>query len=318
MNLFLRRLFKRISKDRSGQSMAFIAIILFTLVCFIAITIDVGVFVSHKIHTQGIADAAAVSGAVWQARGLNIIKLLNQMISVAITHIVAEEAQEVYWDAKCTECIADREWFSFTCFIPPSEPCWVAIVELDDLLNEQDAIKDQIKDINKIQKMIGDTLVPTTAILAIQYANFSMNDNDLMFPYVNFVAGTSLLFPKLALKKKEHNWHFALWSTYDGYILDDAKYPNKQWIATLARYKARPEIMFDKEYDASGTGHWAIAQARPFNDDPNLSWSYWDGLQGCKWDVKLMPFTADNELASQMGSVFSWLISGASDFFILH
>lgn len=330
MRGYLQSIFQRLRHERDGQSMVFIAIILFTLVCFIAITIDVGVFVADKIHTQGLADAAAVSGAVWQARGLNLIKVLNQMINVGLTHVSAEFAQWVYWDAMCAECIAEREWFSFTCFIP-TEPCWNVAVEFDDLLNEQDAVKDQIDTLFEIQKLIGENAVPITAIAAIQYNLYSMNDADLMAPYLNFIAGSGdfsdsttggwmyYLYPTLAIKEEETSWHLTLWHGYSqAKLAYDEDYPNKQWIATLARYEYRPEIMFDAEYTASGDGYWGLAQARPFGDDPDLAISWFDILDPCDWDVKLMPFTADNQLAAQLGSLPSWLITAASDLFILH
>lgn len=330
MRTYLKALSKRLIGDRGGQSMAFIAIILFTLVCFIAITINVGVFVSYKIHTQGLADSSALSGAVWQSRGLNIIKLLNQMINVAITHISAEFAQWVYWDALCAECIAERGWLSFTCFFP-DEACFNALVEFDDLLDEQDAVQDHIQTCNEIQKMLAEYAVPLSAIFSIEYVSFSMNDADAMLPYVNFVAGSGdfsdsttggllyYLYPSLGIQEYEHGFHFALWAEYDHIILShDEDYPDKQWIATMSRYRYRPEILFDAEYNPGGDGYWALAQARPFGDNPDLGRSWFDTLDACNWDVKLMPFTADNQLASQLGAVPAWLISAASDLFILH
>ncbi|MFC1851949.1 TadE/TadG family type IV pilus assembly protein [candidate division CSSED10-310 bacterium] len=330
MKDYIAKIFKELRSDKDGQSMVFIALILFTMVCFIAITINVGVFISHKIHNQGIADAAALSGAVWQARGLNLIKLMNQMINVALTHVAAELAQMVYWQIRCDACIAEYEWAFAICFLPTMD-CWNWIEETVDLINEQSAVKDHIDHLYSMERMIGEDAVPWTAVAAIEYNYYRTNDADPMFPYLNFFAGSGdfsdsttggwqyYFLPTLAIKEEYHWFHVALWRAYSQVKLAyDEDYPDKQWIATLSRYEYRPEIMFDAEYNPDGYGYWALAQARPFGDDPDLAISWFDTLESCDWDAKLMPFTADNQLASHLGTVPSWLITGASDLFILH
>ncbi len=79
-------------KKRSGegaQALIFTLITMLILVCFVAFMINSGRVVSHKIKMQTTADASAVSGAVWQARGLNMIATLNVGVSACCVAIAA-------------------------------------------------------------------------------------------------------------------------------------------------------------------------------------------------------------------------------------
>lgn len=70
----------RLRSDEGGQVIVFSALILFVLVCVLVVTFDVGSLVHKRISLQNAADASAVSGAAWEARGLNLIASLNQGI----------------------------------------------------------------------------------------------------------------------------------------------------------------------------------------------------------------------------------------------
>ncbi len=67
--------------DRGGQATIFAALVLFVLVCVLALTLDVGSLVHRRITLQNAADASALSGAAWEAKGLNLIASLNQGIA---------------------------------------------------------------------------------------------------------------------------------------------------------------------------------------------------------------------------------------------
>ncbi|UCD84713.1 MAG: Tad domain-containing protein [Deltaproteobacteria bacterium] len=88
LKIFTRQI-QRLGKDEGGQSIVFVAIVLIVLVCFLAVTINVGSQVSRKIRLQNAADAAALSGATWEARGLNIIAELNEGIMGTILVMIA-------------------------------------------------------------------------------------------------------------------------------------------------------------------------------------------------------------------------------------
>lgn len=67
----LRGLPDRFQRDENGQAMIVAAILAFVLMRSTAMSFNVGVAVAERIRTQIVADMAAYSGAVWQARFLN-------------------------------------------------------------------------------------------------------------------------------------------------------------------------------------------------------------------------------------------------------
>lgn len=67
----------KLRKDNGGQAAVFAALMLLVLVMFIMLVVDVGQLVSWRIRMQNATDSAAMAGAVWQARGLNVIAMLN-------------------------------------------------------------------------------------------------------------------------------------------------------------------------------------------------------------------------------------------------
>ena len=68
---------KVIHKAKEGQALVYTVLIFFFLMCFVLLVIDGGRAISWKIKMQNSADASALSGAIWQARALNMIALLN-------------------------------------------------------------------------------------------------------------------------------------------------------------------------------------------------------------------------------------------------
>ena len=83
---------KGLHGDVDGNAMIFIVIVLFTLVCFFVFSIHVGQRFTHKVEMQNAADAAVISGAVWKARGLNLISLLNVSMSECLALIIMFKA----------------------------------------------------------------------------------------------------------------------------------------------------------------------------------------------------------------------------------
>ena len=64
-------------KREGGQALVFTILVILILMTFLALIINVGETISKKIKMQNSADASALSGAIWQARALNIIATLN-------------------------------------------------------------------------------------------------------------------------------------------------------------------------------------------------------------------------------------------------
>ncbi|MDD5225314.1 MAG: pilus assembly protein TadG-related protein [bacterium] len=87
ISCFARQI-NKLGRDEGGQSLAFVALVLLVLVAFMAVTVNVGHQVNTKIEIQNAADAAAVSGASWLARGYNLVAGLNQGMVVVVGTII--------------------------------------------------------------------------------------------------------------------------------------------------------------------------------------------------------------------------------------
>ncbi len=70
--------------NEHGQAMVFVVIVLITLIIFVASVANVGRELSYKMEMQNTADSASMAGAVWEARGLNLIAGLNQGIVLSV------------------------------------------------------------------------------------------------------------------------------------------------------------------------------------------------------------------------------------------
>ena len=91
----IRLIYKRLQSghdDQGGQTIIFIAIVLFALICFFALVVNVGHRVTAKVETQNAADAAVLTGAIWNARGLNIISVLNVGMTECLAFIIMFKA----------------------------------------------------------------------------------------------------------------------------------------------------------------------------------------------------------------------------------
>ena len=76
IRIFTRQIEKLHSED--GQALVFVALIGLVIFLFFAMTMNVAELVNTKIKNQNVADAAALSAAVWQARALNLVSAANR------------------------------------------------------------------------------------------------------------------------------------------------------------------------------------------------------------------------------------------------
>ena len=81
-------------KRSKGQTVLLLLVTLPLLVLIISYTLSNGKLIYRKIKLQNAADGAAYTGALWQARGLNIISDLNWALVAA----AAAEAASGQWD----------------------------------------------------------------------------------------------------------------------------------------------------------------------------------------------------------------------------
>ena len=78
--------------DQGGQALIFIAIVMFALVCFFALVVNVGDRVTAKVEMQNAADAAVMAGGIWNARGMNMISILNVGMTECLAFIIMFKA----------------------------------------------------------------------------------------------------------------------------------------------------------------------------------------------------------------------------------
>lgn len=76
IRIFTRQIERLHSED--GQAMVFVALVGLIIFLFFAMTMNVAELVNTKIKNQNVADAAALSAAVWQARTLNLVSAANR------------------------------------------------------------------------------------------------------------------------------------------------------------------------------------------------------------------------------------------------
>ena len=76
----IRTLNRQLERLRSedGQAMVFVALVGLIVFLFLAMTMNVAELVNTKIKNQNVADATALSAAVWQARVLNLVAATNR------------------------------------------------------------------------------------------------------------------------------------------------------------------------------------------------------------------------------------------------
>jgi len=94
--------------DQGGQALIFIAIVMFALVCFFALVVNVGDRISAKVEMQNAADAAVMAGGVWNARGMNMISILNVGMTECLAFIIFFKAFDKTYIATKAAIIANK------------------------------------------------------------------------------------------------------------------------------------------------------------------------------------------------------------------
>ena len=105
---------RRLHRDDGGQSMAFVALTGFLICAFVILMLNNGRNLSHKVTCQNAVDAAAVSAATWQARGMNLIAMTNIMQSMLLAEAIFIAA--IPWAVAEAASVADGGCACY-CFI---------------------------------------------------------------------------------------------------------------------------------------------------------------------------------------------------------
>lgn len=108
----------RLLKSQEGQVLLLVVLALFLLTLCLALVVNVGEAVVLKVRVQGAADAAAFSGALMQARALNLLTSLNNTIdgvnsvySAALTSWLAAVALDC-GTGSCVTAAARIAWWT--------------------------------------------------------------------------------------------------------------------------------------------------------------------------------------------------------------
>jgi len=91
---------------RGGQMAVVIAMILFTLVIFVAFATNMGILVNDRVRIQNATDLGAYSGAYTQAAALNELAHINDKIIQEL--IECREALEAAWPIQAEYCSCDE------------------------------------------------------------------------------------------------------------------------------------------------------------------------------------------------------------------
>ncbi|MCK6526400.1 pilus assembly protein TadG-related protein [Myxococcota bacterium] len=162
---------RSLHRDEGGQSMAFVAVTIFLVICFVVVLLNNGRNINHKVEAQNAADAAAVSAATWQARGMNLVAMGNILQSMIAAESVMVEA--VNWATFSTlaqaaanaSCYCDP-WCDFDLgkCIQSIEETINMVIQLVDIIgagwleDEQDYLWGRAEDISDMEASIRDAV----------------------------------------------------------------------------------------------------------------------------------------------------------------
>lgn len=92
IRIFTRQIEKLGSEE--GQALVFVAMVGLVIFLFFAMSMNLAELVNTKIKSQNAVDAAALSGAVWQARAFNLVAGTNENLlnlwANFLTHVLGE------------------------------------------------------------------------------------------------------------------------------------------------------------------------------------------------------------------------------------
>jgi len=96
-SLLMRRI-RGFHRNEGGQSIVFVVLTLLFVVLFVFMVINTGDVTSKKMRMVTAADAVAVSGATWMARGHNSIAMMNVAQSQILAIIILLRSTEMTYD----------------------------------------------------------------------------------------------------------------------------------------------------------------------------------------------------------------------------
>jgi len=152
------KMFRRLRgfhKEEDGQSIVFIALSLLFIVMFVFMVINTGDITTRKMKMVTAADATAISGATWMARGYNTTAMLNVAESQLLAIIVLIKATKNYHKISKTMLEVQLAIGEVLTGIPWTAPLGAFIVSYTEVLIEIDtAIREAMEAIRPT--LVGD------------------------------------------------------------------------------------------------------------------------------------------------------------------
>lgn len=106
---------RRLAQDDGGQ-ISFLAVLgAAAFASLLLLVVNTGWATSEKIHLQNTADAVAISGATWVARGLNVISLDNVTQTQLLAMIMLVPAVDAMITATLVEIAEQARWAAGAC-----------------------------------------------------------------------------------------------------------------------------------------------------------------------------------------------------------
>ncbi len=156
--------------DESGQSIVYLVLIMFLLACFTFMVINSGALLHDKMQVQSAADASAMSGSSWIARGMNI----NSMMNIFLAMLMAEEImmKAVFWTALTALLLApaiEAFWLAVCLTTGTCNPAVDVVIDTFDLFpilweteDHEDFLWDVMESISSVEENV-HSLMPAVA-----------------------------------------------------------------------------------------------------------------------------------------------------------
>jgi len=196
MSKLLRRLddlmsrARRVHSDESGQSIVYIALILFLLGCFTFMVINSGALLHDKMQVQSAADASVLSGSTWVARGMN----LNSMMNIFMAMLLAEEIymKAVFWTALTALLLSpviEAFWLGVCLTTGTCNPAGEVIVDTFDLFpvlwetgDDEDFIWDVMETLSDVEDGVHNTFALVGELESVRVAMMNGAAFGAMYP----------------------------------------------------------------------------------------------------------------------------------------
>jgi hypothetical protein len=129
IRIFTRQIETLRSED--GQALVFVALVGLVLFLFLAMTMNVAELVNTKIKNQNVADATALSAAVWEARVLNLVSATNRNMLELWAAAIAAAQGCIVSGAICELSVCGPVWvdplFCLGCLVITGVTCEFAV-----------------------------------------------------------------------------------------------------------------------------------------------------------------------------------------------